>query len=153
MRRRALRGKGQGKGKGRGGDKKDVAEKDVESVVQLEEEHVELEDVAQDGAHDLGAGDDANSDADEGEMEKEVEGLLIASHCCICIKMPPRNNHLFIFSNLIYNNHPFIAVLKCTRNNHMFIFSNLIYNNHPFMEVLKSTKCGAVPIGSLGDLF
>ncbi|XP_020187514.1 uncharacterized protein [Aegilops tauschii subsp. strangulata] len=58
---------------GRGGDKKDVAEKDVESVVQLEEEHVELEDVAQDGAHDLGAGDDANSDADEGEMEKEVE--------------------------------------------------------------------------------
>ncbi|VAI22605.1 unnamed protein product [Triticum turgidum subsp. durum] len=58
---------------GRGGDKKDAVEKDVESVVELEEEHVEVEDAAQDGAHDLGDGDDANSDAHEGEMEKEVE--------------------------------------------------------------------------------
>lgn len=58
---------------GRAGDEKDVAEKDVESVVELEEEHDEVEDVAQDGAHDPGDGDDANSDADEDEMEKEVE--------------------------------------------------------------------------------
>ncbi|VAI37373.1 unnamed protein product [Triticum turgidum subsp. durum] len=58
---------------GRGGDKKDVAEKDVESVIELEEEHVEVEDAAQDGAHDLGDGDDAGSDAGEGVMEKEVE--------------------------------------------------------------------------------
>ncbi|KAI4985200.1 hypothetical protein ZWY2020_017830 [Hordeum vulgare] len=74
---RAAAGNGQAvpstKNLGRGGDKKDVAEKDVESVVELEEEHDEVEDATRDGAHDLGDGDGANSDADEDEMEKEVK--------------------------------------------------------------------------------
>ncbi|XP_044985079.1 protein FAR1-RELATED SEQUENCE 12-like isoform X2 [Hordeum vulgare subsp. vulgare] len=74
---RAAAGNGQvvpsTKNLGRGGDTKDVAEKDVESVVELEEEHDEVEDATHDGAHDLGDGDGANSDADEDEMEKEVK--------------------------------------------------------------------------------
>ncbi|EMS62822.1 hypothetical protein TRIUR3_15744 [Triticum urartu] len=210
---------------GRGGDKKDAVEKDVESVVELEEEHVEVEDAAQDGAHDLGDGDGANSDAHEGEMEKEVEvkekrgrgrprkavtednalqacvstdlgvmasqcavderkkilnkylskrqsrpasgrpakpserrskrlekqnlknekkGLPIASHCCIYIKMPPRNNHLFIFSNLIYNNHPFMAVLKCTRNSNRTLF---YYNVEINLRIQAAVNISAAQSG------
>lgn len=53
----------------RGREKKDVAEKDVDSVVEPEEENGGVADVAQDGAH----GDDADSNAVEDEMEKEVE--------------------------------------------------------------------------------
>ncbi|KAM0924887.1 hypothetical protein ACQ4PT_004771 [Festuca glaucescens] len=56
----------------RGRGKKDVVEKDVDSVVEPLEENGEAADVAQDGAHDAD-GDDADGNAVENEMEKVME--------------------------------------------------------------------------------
>ncbi|CAM0876551.1 unnamed protein product [Alopecurus aequalis] len=54
-------------------DKKDVAEKDVEPVIELEEEGHEVVDTAQDGADNADVEPVIDADADEDEMEKEVE--------------------------------------------------------------------------------